>query len=217
MGDIPQFHLFIRKLWQPIVFFPNLTPKRPQGNLWITVSEAWERFPTFAWSAECWFPGWEVAWFEGSGGLCHGKIYLLMVSFFSTMLRLWYITTPQRLTMYLLGMFWSHQPVELSWRESHTSRKHLVDLSWTEIHILKMLVYFTKVWEVVKMTPARRKAEKRAESTRSAWMGQWNRRPRRKLQYSPLVENFLRARKYSSVNLVRATRHLGLSVDTAPI
>eukprot|EP00440_Ansanella_granifera_P038454 gb/GFBE01041727.1/.p1 GENE.gb/GFBE01041727.1/~~gb/GFBE01041727.1/.p1 ORF type:complete len:427 (+),score=90.33 gb/GFBE01041727.1/:1-1281(+) len=30
-------------------------------------------------------------------------------------------------------------------------------------------------------------------------------RPRRKLQYSPLVENFLRARKYSSVNLVRAT------------
>lgn len=36
-------------------------------------------------------------------------------------------------------------------------------------------------------------------------MGQWNRRPRRKLQYSPLVENFLRARKYSSVNLVRAT------------
>ncbi|CAL1170047.1 unnamed protein product [Cladocopium goreaui] len=40
---------------------------------------------------------------------------------------------------------------------------------------------------------------------KSAWMGQWNRRPRRKLQYSPLVENFLRARKYSSVNLVRAT------------
>eukprot|EP00435_Cladocopium_sp_Y103_P001709 s3272_g1.t1 len=38
---------------------------------------------------------------------------------------------------------------------------------------------------------------------KSAWMGQWNRRPRRKLQYSPLVENFLRARKYSSVNLVR--------------
>ncbi len=45
---------------------------------------------------------------------------------------------------------------------------------------------------------------------RSAWMGQWNRRPRRKLQYSPLVENFLRARKYSSVNLVRATSPLGL-------
>ena len=121
-------------------FFPKLDPNGP---------EAWERFPTFAWSAECWFPGWEVAWFEGSGGLCHGKIYWLMVSFFSTMLRLWYITTPQRLTMYLLGMFWSHQPVELSWRKSHTSRKHLVDLSWTEIHILKMLVYFTKVWEVV--------------------------------------------------------------------
>ena len=40
---------------------------------------------------------------------------------------------------------------------------------------------------------------------RTAWMGHWNRRPRRKLQYSPLVENFLRARKYSSVNLVRAT------------
>lgn len=30
-------------------------------------------------------------------------------------------------------------------------------------------------------------------------------RPRRKLQYSPLVEHFLKARKYSSVNLVRAT------------
>jgi hypothetical protein len=30
-------------------------------------------------------------------------------------------------------------------------------------------------------------------------------RPRRHLRYSPLVENFLRARKYSSVNLVRAT------------
>eukprot|EP00913_Durusdinium_trenchii_P003968 g3676.t1 len=40
---------------------------------------------------------------------------------------------------------------------------------------------------------------------KSAWMGQYNRRPRRKLQYSPLVENFLRARRYSSVNLVRAT------------
>jgi len=31
-------------------------------------------------------------------------------------------------------------------------------------------------------------------------------RPRRHLRYSPLVENFLRARKYSSVNLVRATQ-----------
>jgi len=31
-------------------------------------------------------------------------------------------------------------------------------------------------------------------------------RPRRQLRYSPLVENFLRARKYSSVNLVRATQ-----------
>ncbi|CAJ1348768.1 unnamed protein product [Effrenium voratum] len=42
-------------------------------------------------------------------------------------------------------------------------------------------------------------------SEKQAWVGQWNRRPRRKLQYSPLVENFLRARKYSSVNLVQAT------------
>ena len=40
---------------------------------------------------------------------------------------------------------------------------------------------------------------------KTAWMGHFNRRPRRKLQYSPLVENFLRAKKYSSVNLVRAT------------
>eukprot|EP00933_Yihiella_yeosuensis_P073980 TRINITY_DN82791_c0_g1_i1.p1 TRINITY_DN82791_c0_g1~~TRINITY_DN82791_c0_g1_i1.p1 ORF type:complete len:432 (+),score=70.10 TRINITY_DN82791_c0_g1_i1:123-1418(+) len=35
-------------------------------------------------------------------------------------------------------------------------------------------------------------------------------RPRRKLQYSPLVEHFLKVRKYSSVNLVRAT-HMNMT------
>lgn len=61
----------------------------------------------------------------------------------------------------------------------------------------------------LSVRPARSAGAQACRPPRSAWMGQYNRRPRRKLQYSPLVENFLRARRYSSVNLVRATSDLG--------
>ena len=204
MGDIPQFHLFIRKLWQPIVFSPNLTPKRPRGvgtlpNLCLV---SWVLIPWLR-SGLIWGQWGPVPWENllADGFILFNHVEIVI-----------HYNPPKTHNV----PFGDVLEPSTSWAFLKEKPHFNKTPSWSfmdwDPHTEDVGVFYEGVgsclWHWLAV------AEKRA-CTRSAWMGQWNRRPRRKLQYSPLVENFLRARKYSSVNLVRATRHLGSSADTA--